>query len=204
MSDNNRNTAPVSECVSDRAGFRLPSQVPAVTVADMADARDAGYADGFKQGEAEGYKAGQALAQEELQQKVELELVKIRQLIQAMQHPFEGFRHHLVKEIKAASVQLCETFLRHTLTQEHRLLEFLVDEVVQQLLPVSHHLVVHVNSRNGHVVQQALASHLEQAQWRIQVNDKLSDGNVFLESGHSKAQIDLEALLAQYLSQVED
>ena len=70
----------------NRAGFKLPFHEATVTVADMSDARDAGYADGFSEGKAEGYEAGFKSGQEELQRKMELELTKIRQLIQAMQH----------------------------------------------------------------------------------------------------------------------
>lgn len=185
-----------------RAGFKLPTHGVSITVGDMTDARDAGYNDGFKQGQAEGYTVGLQSGQEELQQKMELELTKIRQLIQAMQHPFQGFREDLVKELKGLSIQLCETFLRHSIAEDKTLLEYLVDEAVKQLLPTDHQIAVHVNSRNSDVIQQALESHLEESAWRIQVNDKLSDGNVFLESGHSRVQINVNELLQQYLAQL--
>lgn len=185
-----------------RAGFKLPSQAASVTVSDMADVREAGYADGFKQGQEEGHDAGYKSGQAEQQRQMELELTKIRQLIQAMQHPFQSFREDLIKELKGLSIQLCETFLRHTIAEDKTLLEYLVDEAVVQLLPTDHQIAVHVNSHNSDVIQQALESHLEDTAWRIQVNDKLSDGNVFLESGHSRVHIDVNELLQQYLAQL--
>ena len=183
-----------------RAGFSSPSTVATVTVADMADARDAGYDDGFKQGYSEGHAQGLQSGQAELQQQMELELTKIRQLIQAMQTPFQGFRDELVQELKLISTQICDTFLHHKVGSDQALLEHLVDEAVQKLLPSDHQVVIHVNNHNKDVVEKALVSHVEEGAWRLQVNDKLSDGNVFLESGHSRIKIELNTLLESYIA----
>lgn len=187
-----------------RAGFRPPVKESGVTVAEMADAREAGYDDGFKEGKAEGYAAGLAEGQAELAKKMEIEMTKIRQLIQAMQHPFQDYRQDLVSELKMLSTEICRTFLHHQVTQDQALLEYLIDESVQQLLPTDHQIVIHVNQHNSAVVQRALMNHLDENGWRVQLNHKLSDGNVFLESGHSRVKIDVPALLNQYIQQLKD
>jgi len=186
-----------------RAGFRTPMPLGKVTVADMTDARQEGYDDGFLEGKAEGYKAGLASGQAEQQRQMDIELTKIRQLVQAMQQPYQGFRNDLVTEIKLITKSLCETFLHHTIAHDQGLLEHLVEQALAQLLPSDHQVVVHVNSHNSEVVEQALSTQLETDAWRIQVNEKLSDGNVYLESGHSRIAIDLDQLLHDYMQQLD-
>lgn len=192
-----------SQNAAGRAGFKTPARPGQVTVAEMANVRQDGYDDGYKEGQAAGYKAGFESGQADLHKKMELELTKIRQLIQAMQHPFQDFRNELVSEMKVITRELCETFLRHTMVCDQSLLEHLVDEALGQLLPTDHQVVIHVNSHNSEVVQKALKNHLEDDSWRLQLNEKLSDGNVFLESGHSRVTLDLEALLKNYLQQLK-
>ena len=186
-----------------RAGFRLPD-THQVTVADMAEVRQQGYDDGFEEGREAGYTAGAEEGKAAMQAEIELELVKIRQLVQAMQHPFQDFRDEIVLELKALTKDICESFLRHQLAQDQQTLGFLVEESVKQLLPTDHQIVVHVNDHNAGVVEQALAGHLEEKGWRIQKNAKLSNGNVFLESGHSRVKIDMQALLTSYLTQMAE
>ena len=64
--------------------------------------------------------------------------------------------------------------------------------------------IIHVNQHNSEVVQNALANHMDESGWRVQLNNKLSDGNVFLESGHSRVKINLPELLDQYIKQLKD
>ena len=187
----------------NRAGFRMPEQAQTVlTAGDMEEVRQEAYNDGFSEGKGAGYEAGLDEGRAAMQQQLELELTKIRQLIQAMQHPFQGFRGELVAEIKSTTRDLCEVFLRHTMTQDTALLDFLVDEAVKQLLPTDHKIVIHANQHNCDVVKNSLQEHMESDAWRLQVNNKLSDGNVFLESGHSRVKIDLQGLLSDYVERM--
>lgn len=186
------------------AGFRMPSQIKQMTVGDLADATDQGYEDGFKEGQKKGYEAGLQQGEAKMQQQLELELTKIRQLIQAMQHPFDGFREALATEVKNLTGDICEAFLRRKITEDHKTLAYLVDQAVQKLLPSNHQIVVHVNAHNSEVVQSALKDHVDADAWRLQVNQKLSDGNVFLESGHSRVSVDLHQLLEDYLRQMSE
>lgn len=186
----------------NRAGFRMPDHTQPLTARDVEELRQQGYEDGFAEGKNAGYQAGLEEGRAAMQEQLELELTKIRQLIQAMQKPFQGFRTVIVTELKATTRDICESFLRHKMTSDTQLLDFLVDESVQQLLPSQHQIVVHVNQHNSEVVQKALKNHVEDEAWRLQINNKLSDGNVFLESGHARVKLDLDAMLAQYLVQL--
>jgi len=185
-----------------RAGFRSPLQAQ-VTVAEMADAHQAGYDDGYKEGKTKGYHDGLQAAQDESRKQLAVDLAKVRQLVQAMQHPFQDFKVSLVEELKSLTREICAHFLGHVIQDHQALLIALTDQALNQLLPSDHQIVVHCNQCNSDILQLALQQHLEPEAWRIKINTKLSDGNIFLESGHSKVKIDISAQLDEYLKNLD-
>ena len=187
--------------MTDRAGFKIDSG-HRVTASDLEAVHSAAHEEGFEQGRKEGFQKGLEQGKQEAQKQMEIELAKIAQLFHGIQQPYHDLKDELLAELKKLTLRISEAFLEHQL-EEDDLLQHLVEQAVDRLLPCEYELVIHSNPEHQMILEKAIEQQVHPQGFRVQINPKLSVGNILVEAGHSQVDIDLKKTIQEYLSKLE-
>jgi len=158
---------------------------------DLEQIRQQAYKEGFTKGQREGLKSGQ----NEISQQVGY----LKNVIQNMQSPLEGFDEQLSHEVSELAIAMARQIIRRELRQEPGQVVAIAKEALAQLPGGANKITVTLHPEDAVLLREFLPESAEQ-EYRIVENGAIQRGGCMVEASNSRVDATVEKQISSMVA----
>jgi len=160
---------------------------------DLEQIRQQAYKEGFTKGKNAGLKSGQ--------NEVSLQVGYLKQVIQNMQSPLEGFDEQLSHEVAELSIAIARQIIRRELRQEPGQVVAIAKEALAQLPGSANKITITLQPEDAALLREFLPEDGEQA-YRIIENGTTQRGGCMVEADNSRIDATVEKQISSVIAEL--